>query len=190
MRRLFLQLVIVCVVVVVWLVFVASAWAVTGGPQWMVTAVSAPTNFVPGDESGDNFYRVIVENTGGTGSSGLVRISDVLPVGLTLDGTGVKGFVLGGRGREKELVTPLSCEGLTCVYKEEVAPEETLLVTIPVDVAEAMVPSCAVPAGAVSCATNVVQVSGGGAPDARMETPTVISDEHAGLELPRFGGHG
>ena len=34
-------------------------------PQWTVTSVSAPTNFAPGDQSGEDLYRVSVMNTGG-----------------------------------------------------------------------------------------------------------------------------
>ena len=177
MRRLLLP--VVSGVVVSLLFVVSPALAVTGGPQWTVTAVSAPTNFVPGEESGDDVYRVIVENTGGTASEGTVTVTDVLPAGVTLDRAGVKGFVLSGHLREKELVTPLSCEGLTCAYEGTVVPEETLLVTIPVDVSASPPSSCEVPAPATSCVTNVVRVSGGGAPDATMQTPTVIGSEHA-----------
>ena len=80
----------------------------------------------------------------------------------------------------------MKCEGLTCVYGEhgeEVIPEETFLLTIPVDVAADAVPSCAVPADAVSCVTNLVRVAGGGAPDATMQTPTVISEHAAGFGI-------
>ena len=79
---------VVCGVAGLLLAGVSPAVAVTGGlgtPQWTVTAVSTPTNFAPGDESGDDLYRVIVENTGSAVSQGTVTISDVLPAGLTLD---------------------------------------------------------------------------------------------------------
>ena len=36
-----------------------------GAPQWTVTSVSRPTNFRPGDHSGEDSYRVTVTNTGG-----------------------------------------------------------------------------------------------------------------------------
>ncbi len=152
---------------------VSPALAVSGGPQWTVTSVSAPTNFVPGDESGDDFYKVIVKNTGGAPSDGMVTIKDVLPEGLTLDRLGVEGFVLGGRVRRQELSTPLTCENVTCVYNGIVVPDETLVVTIPMDV-ELM-------AGPV--VDNMVRVSGGGAPDASTVTETTISAQDAGFGI-------
>ena len=172
----------VCVVMAQLFVTASPALALTERPQWTVTAVSAPTNFVPGDESGKDFYRVIVKNTGGASSEGAVTVSDVLPEGLTLDRAGIEGFVLRGKGQEQELKTSLSCEGLACIYGGSVVPDETLALTIPVDVSASPPPSCAVPVTATSCVTNLVRVSGGGAPDATMETPTVISREPA-----RFG---
>jgi uncharacterized repeat protein (TIGR01451 family) len=148
---------------------VSVALAVGGGPQWSVIAVSAPTNFTPGDESGDDVYKVTVKNTGGASSVGPVTVSDVLPEGLTLGRAGVEGFVLHGTGRNQALSTPMRCEGVTCVYAGAVIPEETLVLTIPVDVELATEP----------VVTNLVRVSGGGAPDATVETPTVISGERA-----------
>jgi hypothetical protein len=134
--------------------------------------VSAPTIFVPGDESGDDAYRVTVKNTGGAPSNGTpITITDVLPEGLTLDHAGVEGFALRSSGVRQELGTPLSCEDLTCVYAGVVIPEETLVLTIPVDVEDT-----------TRTVDNVVTVSGGGAPDASMVTPTAI-----GFEQPHFG---
>ena len=162
------------------LVFLAltasSALAVTGGPQWTVTAVSAPTNLVPGDESGDQFYNVIVTNTGGEPSSGTVTITDTLPAGVTLDQAGAEGFELVSTlvGDEADSAgTPLSCEGLSCTFSEPVAPENALLLKIPVDVEPASEREVA----------NVVHVSGGGAPDAFMRTPTLISSNKAGYAI-------
>ena len=170
------------------LVFLAlmasSAHAETPTPQWTVTSVSAPTNFAPGDESGEDVYRVVVTNTGGAESDGEpVTITDVLPAGLTLDRAHAEGYVpvpspfFGARGAS------LSCGGVTCTFSGRVVPEGTLVVTIPVDVASSPPPSCAVPAGAVSCVKNVVRVSGGGALAASMQTPTVISEQPAGFDI-------
>ena len=155
------------------LVAVAPAAAVTVGPQWTVTAVSAPTNFVPGDESGDDLYRVIVKNTGDALSVGPVRITDVLPEGLTLNRAGVEGFVLSGRLLRQEFVTPLECEGLTCTYQGAVLPDETLEITVPVDVELVARPEV----------ENVVRVSGGSAPDATVVTPTAISAQPASFGI-------
>ena len=188
-------------------VFAASSALAEGGdPQWTVTAVSAPTNFAPDDESGDDYYKVIVKNTGGavagctsaqyaseaaSGASPLlcpadspatnpITVSNALPEGLTLDRKGVEAFVLSGRIPRQEFVKRLSCEGLTCVYDGIVVPDETLLVSVPVDVGALPLPSCEVLAAALGCeVTNLVRVSGGGAPDAEMETPTTISSAPA-----------
>ena len=150
-------------------VVAACALAAGGSPQWTVTAVAAPTNFVAGDESGDDLYKVVVKNSGGASSSGMVSITDRLPEGLTLDRAGVEGFVLAGRLAAQEFTTPLSCQGRTCVYNGVVLPDETLVMTIPVDVELQAAP----------VVDNLVTVSGGGAPDASMVTATEVSAEQA-----------
>ena len=73
-----LKLVVLALVCGSVLVCASPALAVTGGPQWTVTAVSAPTNLVPGDEAGNQYYNVTVTNTGGEPSSGPVTITDTL----------------------------------------------------------------------------------------------------------------
>ena len=71
----------------------SSASAAETGPQWTVTAVSAPTNFTPGNVSGEDVYRVQVTNTGGSASNGEpFTISDILPEGLTLASAGASGI--------------------------------------------------------------------------------------------------
>ncbi len=148
-----------------------SALAVTGAPQWTVTAVSAPTNLVPGDETGNQFYNVTVTNTGGEPSSGPVTITDTLPEGVTLDEVGAQGFEL----REgHELATPLSCEGVSCTFSGSVVPEEMLLIRVPVNVNLT----------GKQTVTNVVHVSGGGAPDVFVRTPTLVSHTPAGYGIP------
>jgi hypothetical protein len=176
----------------------SSAVAEEARPRWTVTAVSMPTYFPPGAESGKDVYRVEVTNTG-SGAAGCTKgdyeaevaahaepvfcpqdspvaspiaISDLLPEGLTLDRAGVDAFA-----RAPNSKVPLSCEGLSCTYSGVVIPDEALVVTVPVDVEPAQAlgaPSCEVPAGAVSCVTNEVRVSGGGAADASMRTATTI----------------
>ena len=144
--------------------------AETAVPQWTVTSVSAPTNFAPGDESGEDTYRVIVTNTGGASSDGEpVTITDLLPAGLTLDRAGAGGYA------ETPSLTdvPLSCVLATCTYTGVVIPDETLIVTIPVDVES----------GAPASVTNMVSVSGGGAPGASVSTPTTISSQPAAFGI-------
>jgi hypothetical protein len=141
------------------------ALALTGKPQWTVTSVSRPTNFAPGDESGDNAYVVTVTNTGGTSTDGSpVTITDELPQGLELAPVGASG--------EDELAVyqklpsaKLSCVLRTCTYEGVVVPDDTLVLKFPVDVKLT----------GSSLVTNVVRVAGGGALDSAVETPTTIS---------------
>jgi uncharacterized repeat protein (TIGR01451 family) len=144
----------------------SAALAVTGGPQWTVTDVSAPTDLVPGDESGQEFFNIIVENTGGEAASGTVTIGDSLPEGVTLDTAGAGGVAFGPHYNEEGKGSrPLDCKGASCAYTGVVQPQELLLVRIPVDIAPL----------AEQTVNNVVHVSGGSAPDAFQSTPVLIS---------------
>ena len=164
----------------------APALAVPGSPQWTVTSVSAPTNFAPGQETGA--YTVTVTNTGGASSDGSpIAISDELPAGLSLDSAGASGEDQLAEVHNKSSSANFSCVFRTCTYTGTVVPDDTLAVTFPVDVAASPSPSCEVPAGATSCVTNVVRVSGGGAPDASMSTPTAISSLPAGFGIAPGG---
>jgi uncharacterized repeat protein (TIGR01451 family) len=136
-----------------------SALAVTQSPQWTVTAVSEPTNLPPG---GSGQYVVRVENTGGAPTDGSeIVVSDILPSGLTATGSASgEDFVSG---------TAMSCTGLTCTYSGVAGLEDAMVISIPVEVAS----------GAPSSITNLVTVTGGGAPEALRETPTTISSAPA-----------
>jgi uncharacterized repeat protein (TIGR01451 family) len=153
-------------------VALAAAWCLTASPavasqqasRWLVTSVSAPTNFAPGDPSGEQyFYKVTVTNTGGANSDGTpVTITDELPEGLSLDLSGASGI-------DRRTGTALTCVLTTCVYSGVVVPDDTLTVSFPVDLQ----------AGAPSVVTNVARAAGGGASDASMATPTSISSTPA-----------
>jgi uncharacterized repeat protein (TIGR01451 family) len=142
--------------------FTASA----ENPAWTVTVRSTPTDFAPGDLTGDDVYEVIVTNTGDAPSNGeTVTIADTLPTGLTLDKAGVSGTeLLGGQS--------LSCTGTTCTFGGEVPAGDTLTVRVPVDVETE----------AETSVMNLVTVSGGGGAETSQATPTRIS--HA---APGFG---
>jgi hypothetical protein len=156
-----------------------SVFAFTGGPQWTVTSVSRPTNFLPGDKTGDDAYVVTVTNTGGAPSDGSpITISDELPLGLELDPAEASGENELARYKKGGSSTAgFSCVLRSCTYSGVVLPSQTLILTFPVDVSE----------GAKSLETNVVRVAGGGAPDAVMETPTTISTAPAGFGISAGG---
>jgi hypothetical protein len=149
------------------------AQASTGDPQWTVRSVSRPTNFKPGDNTGQDVYVVNVMNTGGASSDGSpITVTDELPGGLSLDPVGASGLDdirAGVVGNTPEKGAKLVCVFGTCTYTGVVVPDDTLVVEFPVDVL----------VSESSSLTNVVRVSGGGAPDATMETPTTISTEPA-----------
>ena len=129
-------------------------------PQWTVTSRSEPTYLSPG---GTGVYRVEVENTGGAASDGSeITVNDVLPSGLTAAAESASGIQFPGNAR-------MQCSGLACTYSGVLLPGESLLLKIPVEVA----------AGAPASLTNIVTVSGGGAPAAIRETPTRVASGSA-----------
>jgi uncharacterized repeat protein (TIGR01451 family) len=153
------------------------ALAVAEGPRWTVASVSAPTNFNPGAKGGEASYRVTVTNTGGASTDGTpIQVTDELPGGLSLDPAGASGedqlaaINHSGTGR-------FSCVLRTCTYTGTVVPDDTLTLSYPVDVSESPPPEL----------TNVVRVSGGGAPDGAMSTPTTISSAPAEFGLSPGG---
>jgi uncharacterized repeat protein (TIGR01451 family) len=153
-----------------------SALAVTGGPQWTVAAVSEPTNLVPGDESGDQSFDVIVTNSGGTPSDPgePVTVTDVLPEGVVLDPAGAEGFELRNKETPEDAKgTPMSCVGTTCTFARSVIPQEMLLIKIPIDVELT----------SDQTVTNLVHVFGGGAPDAFARVATTVSSTPAGFGI-------
>ena len=167
------RLIGLCVALAAALCLTASpAAAFETGPRWLVTSVSAPTNFAPGDPSGEQyFYKVTVTNTGGANSDGTpVTITDELPEGLSLDLSGASGI-------DRHTGTALTCVLTTCVYSGVVVPEDTLTVSFPVDLQ----------AGAPSVVTNVARAAGGGAPDAWVSTPTMISSSPASFGIAPGG---
>ena len=114
----------------------------------------------------------MVTNTGGESTDGEpVTVVDVLPEGVTLDHTGAEGFELrnGKDGRVDAEGTRMSCVGASCTFSGVVGTEGMLLVKIPLDVEFS----------SEQAVTNVVHVSGGGALDAFLSIPTLISSEKA-----------
>lgn len=190
----------------------ASASAETTGPQWTVSSVSRPTNFALG--STEDSYVVLVTNTGGAPSifckritendgkftdseclhevtpgapgeyervvGGSVTITDELPVGLeALPGATAEDELLSKSGSSGSFSKDCAIAGsgsVSCTYSGNVQPDDTLVLNIPVR------------ATAVGSVTNVVRVSGGGAPSASMPTLTdVYSSEEEAKKATVFG---
>jgi hypothetical protein len=153
------------------------AGAASGTPQWTVTSVSRPTNFKPGGKTGEDAYVVTITNTGGASSDGSpIVITDELPEGLSLDAEEASGE--DQLAAEHHLARAnFNCSLSSCTYTGVVVPDDVLIVTFPVDVS----------AGDGSSLTNVVHVSGGGAPDAAMPTPTTISNVGASFGISPGG---
>jgi hypothetical protein len=157
---------------------VSPAHALQAAPQWTVTSVARPTNLTPGDQTGKAAYVVTLTNTGGASSDATqpITITDELPVGLSAAPGGPVGEnPLAGKGTAANTGANFSCVLSSCVYSGVVIPDQTLVITFPVDVSTSPPASCQVPAGATSCVQNVVRVDGGGAPSAVMETPTTVA---------------
>ena len=155
-------------------VFVAPppALASTPAPAWSVTSARAPTDFVPGDHSGQDSYLVSVTNSGGAPSDGSsITITDNLPSGLTLHPTGASASE--GFGFSCSAAAPIVCTGTGTV-----PPGGVVTVSIPVDVAP----------NAPEEVTNHVSVSGGGASFVADTEQTPISAHAAPFTFQDFDG--
>ncbi len=162
------RLLALCAPALVALLMAAPTSAFTQSPQWTVTSFTIPTNLPPTPGS-KGTYRVYVQNTGDAPSDGSpVTITDTLPAGLKLtSGAEVTGV-------KTEEGYALSCAGLTCTYAA-VAGNEGHSGVVGIDnILELKIP-VEVQAGAPSSVTNIVTVTGGGAPEASRETLTRIS---------------
>ncbi len=151
----------------------SAAPAYAQSPVWAVSSSSSPTNFAPGDETGDDKYVLTVVDTGGGSDAGSpIEVSDTLPSGVTA--SAVSGEDL-GNGRA------LACKSTpnpVCAYEGfEMASGDVLRIEVTVKVSALVGPSV----------TNSVSVSGGGAATtAQAEDPTTISSSEAGFGISNF----
>ena len=64
----------------------AAAGAATPAGAWTITtSLTSPTNFAPGDNSGDNIYVIQAKNTGSVPIEGPITVTDFLPPRLTVN---------------------------------------------------------------------------------------------------------
>lgn len=150
-----------------------------GGPVWKILAVPTPTNFKPGDKTGDDELMIAATNVGGGSTDGsTITISDVLPAGLKaveISGDDIYMHPLSSN-TNLNYGSDLGCslEPLPhCTDPERVDPGDTLFVFIRVGVESVLEGSNEV---------NSASVSGGGALDVSVSDPVTISSA-----LPEYG---
>lgn len=158
----------------------SSVAAAAPGPGWTITSVSYPTNFTPGDSSGDEKYEVIATNVGGAPTDGSpVTVADTLPAGLTLAASGASATDT-SPFPSNTITCSASGQAVTCSDPdtEPIASGGMITMTVPVEV------SASAPASVI----NQVSVSGGGAeaPAATGE-PTTVSATPASFGVHSFG---
>lgn len=141
----------------------------SGGTAWKISMVAEPTNlaltaggpFEPLDQ-----YVLVLTNVGKRESTGPVRLTDVLPPGVTV------GNAAGGPGWNCPVGVDTSM--VSCIYDEQIATlAQSGVLTIPVRVATT---------DSLESLTNTVTIAGGGASVAKAEVLT-----SAGAGPPVFG---
>jgi hypothetical protein len=162
----------------------ASAAAAPAGAAWHIsTAVRTPTNFIPGDSSGETAYTIVATNVGSQPTSGPFTITDELPEGLSLNPKPSQFFYFHmfddgeENGINNDVFTcnnaSVSCSGATVVH-----PGERLYMEVTVDVAPDAPP----------IVTNRVTIGGGGAAGDSDSAQTTVSSEPPSFDLERFEG--
>jgi hypothetical protein len=150
-----------------------AAPAYADGPVWTISSSSSPTNFVRGDETGDDTYVLTVVDAGSESAGGTqVEVSDSLPSGLVA--SAISGEDVGNGQTLSCSLTPT----LGCSYDGfEMAPGDVLRIDIRVKVGS----------GVGSSVVNSATVTGGGA-DAGASTrdATTISSAPAGFGISDF----
>jgi hypothetical protein len=150
------------------LVMASTASAAPPGPNWVISAQSAPSYFAPGD-SADQYVINVVDQGGERTDGSTIAISDQLPAGVTA--TAITGAV-------DEPVTgsnnfPLTCDlaSLTCQTNLDPVVVDPLSDEISIQV----VITVSVPANASGTLTDTASVAGGGGPTVSTTAQTPVS---------------
>jgi hypothetical protein len=167
----------------------ANANAATPSPAWDIQSISAPTNFLPGEASGEDRYQVFLTNSGGKPTDeSPITITDTLPKGL-----GVKALELRSpRGSNPNItggckapvttaeVTTISCEVTNALLPGDeparLEPGNMLFLEV----------KTTVPADAAGTLVNHVKVEGGGAATVSAEAENEASTEDAKAGFEEF----
>jgi hypothetical protein len=165
-----------------------AALAAPPAPAWSIQALAGPTNFEPGDESGEARYEIFLTNSGGTASDASpIEIVDTLPAGL-----GVKSVQMASTRQSFGIPSP-PCKTeaagevttLTCAIEEGlldaiepalVNPSEQLLLAIHVTV----------PPTVSGPLANQVTVQGGGAEEASATSHNQAAEAEAPVGYQEF----
>jgi hypothetical protein len=165
----------------------ASAAAATPSPAWDIQSISAPTNFLPGEESGEDRYQVFLTNSGGEPTDeSPITITDTLPKGIGVKSVeltaprGISPNISGGckAPLTSAEVTTISCEVTNALLPGDeparLEPGDALLLQI----------NTTVPSGAAGTLVNHVKIEGGGAASvtAEAENQATSEDAKAGFE--------
>jgi len=166
-------LVVSCVLLMLGVGSIASAPAYADGPVWTIGSTSSPTNFAPGDETGNDRYVLsVVDSGGGSDAGSPIEVSDTLPSGLTA--SAISGKDLGNGQALSCSLTPKPA----CHYEGfEMASGDALQIEVTVKVSSGTKPSV----------TNTATVTGGGAEaGAETEDTTTISSAEASFGISDF----
>jgi hypothetical protein len=154
---------IIALVVVVPVVGVSasSAMATTAAPALLITSIARPTNFTPGDVSGNDAYHVLVTNAGGKSTEGPVTISDIVPSSVAVQGIEFHWSEL----PEVDFSFLCTPSPLRCTFPIPLSPGGILQMIVHVTVDP----------NAVGSVTNEARVEGGEAPTASTSNQNEIS---------------
>jgi hypothetical protein len=167
----------------------ANAGAATPTPAWDIQSISAPTNFLPGEESGEDRYQVFLTNSGAEPTDeSPITIVDTLPRGL-----GVKGVELRSpRGGSPNIsggcqapVTVAEVTTLTCEVTNALLPGDEPARLEPGNALFLQI-NTSVPADAAGTLVNQVRVEGGGAATVSAEAENEASSENAKAGFEEF----
>lgn len=155
-------------IALVGVVDVTPTRAASPAPAWSIRSVAQPSNFAPGDETGEDVYEVTLTNSGGAASVGspITVVTDTLPAGLTIKSIAMEMYLPASK-KFGDVGAKLCTSGkagasdtVTCTLPEEfegikaVAPSEGLRLRVHV----------ATSAGISGPLANVAEAQGGGAP--------------------------
>jgi hypothetical protein len=172
------------------LALAAGAGAAALAPAWSIQTLAVPTNFVPGDDSGQSLYEVTIANSGAAATDGSpVTITDTLAAGLE-----VKDVEL--RLRENQSIQN---KASTQCITEPVGATTAVRCTVPVELPDGSHPAILAPGepirmivrvkvlpDASGLLLNQAAVEGGGAAPASTSVEHPASAEPVGSGFEDF----